>query len=161
MKLIKGKDMFDAVPQDGGKHAICVTTNGIIKSSGDLVMGRGAAGEAATRYPWLPSRAGAAIKAIKGRLFAGFANDYGLAVVDFPDRKDRRFVLVQTKMEWQKPSPIYLVSSSIDNLRLMALKEPETTFHLNYPAIGLGGLPFEVVQPMVEKLPDNVLVYQK
>ena len=53
-KELKG-DIFNYI---GKCNAICITTNGFVKRNGELVMGKGNAGEAAKRYPELAKEAG-------------------------------------------------------------------------------------------------------
>ena len=52
MHEIKG-DLFE-VAKDG-YDAFCILTNGFIKASGELVMGKGCAKQAMTRWPELPA----------------------------------------------------------------------------------------------------------
>ena len=97
---------------------------------------------------------------LEGYLAAG-----PVALVEFSDddaeHPDRFFAMVQTKLDWRDPSPPELVQASLARLGKKAEGCPHIKFHLNYPAIGLGGLPLEMVQPWVEALPDNVRVYRK
>lgn len=76
MKLIKG-DIFD---QDC--DAICITTNGYVNKSGECVMGRGVALEAARMFPDLPRMLGERIihKGHKLHIF----HDCDLGVEDCP-----------------------------------------------------------------------------
>jgi hypothetical protein len=65
----------------------------------------------------------------------------------------------QTKTDWRKPSPLPLIQNSINKLRRVAEERPTWTFHLPCPAVSHGGKRVEEVLPMLECLPDNVVVY--
>jgi len=170
MKLFKGIDMFGAVRDLEGPQVICVTTNGVVTKDG-LVMGAGAAKGARDAFPWLPL---AAAKLLIN-LFEPIETytpdlvfEYGLQNVGFPDRLDRQIFLVQTKRHWKEKSDPELVEEALmrmgcwcaDGHDGMADGPSAITYHLNFPAIGRGGLPRSMVLPWVEKLPDNVFVYE-
>jgi len=165
---VNGADMFDAAEREGGPHYLCITTNGVVEHD-KLTMGRGAAADAKRLFPWIPVRAGQVIKGL-------FPNQTTVETVtrsrvvryelvefsdDDAEHPDRFFAMVQTKLDWRDPSPPELVQASLARLGKKAEGCPHIKFHLNYPAIGLGGLPLEMVQPWVEALPDNVRVYRK
>lgn len=59
MKEIK-KDIFE-LAMEPETDSICITTNGIVSSSGLAIMGAGSAGAAATKYPNIRANLGAAL----------------------------------------------------------------------------------------------------
>ncbi len=52
-----------------GADVICVTTNGVLRKNGDLVMGAGIALEAKKRYPRLPAFLGGCVKRCGNHLY--------------------------------------------------------------------------------------------
>ena len=68
--------------------AVCITTNGFVKSNGQCVMGRGCAKTASERFPDLPSRLGSYINRYGNRVFDmgrfGRSRDERTHLVTFP-----------------------------------------------------------------------------
>lgn len=134
MKLVYGD--FWEYPADWR----CITTNGTVTKAGENVMGGGVALEAKQRYPELPAELGQAIKEVG----IGVAN-LSHNVIAFP---------VKTHV-WQKAS-LSLIEQSMRDLSERADMFPDDIFVLNRPGIGLGGLAWEDVEPLLTSLPDNV-----
>ena len=65
----------------------------------------------------------------------------------------------QTKLHWQKQSPVYLVKDGVDKLARIANERPQWTFHLPCPAVNHGGQSVEDILPLLEQLPNNVIIY--
>jgi hypothetical protein len=91
---------------------VCITTNGIIKKNGELVMGAGIALQAKQRFPTLPRKLGNAVKV------------YGNCTLYLPEE---RLFSFPTKHDWCDPSDINLIASSA--LQLVQLT--------NTPALGI------------------------
>lgn len=76
---------------------VAITTNGVVKANGQLVMGKGIALEAAQRYPRL-------------------AKEWGLLVKQFGNEPfvfiEGRLVSFPTKDDWRKPSTLALIEAS-------------------------------------------------
>lgn len=127
---------------------ICITTNSIVKANGNLTMGAGIAKEANDRVSGLAKDLGKQIKArdLEGKF-------YGLLL------SKEKYIAFQTKLHWKEDSPIEVVTKSIDMLRRLALKYPNKTFGLPFPGIQNGGLKPKDVLPLLQVLPNNVLVY--
>lgn len=128
---------------------ICITTNGFVKKSGECVMGRGCAFEAAQRFPDLPKRIGDHIKAHGNtpRLWL-FPTTLGLAVCSFP-----------VKHNWWEAADLDLIEQSARALRKIALTNPRATFYLPRPGCGNGKLEWEDVKPVIAPiLPNNIVV---
>lgn len=49
---------------------------------------------------------------------------------------------------------------SPDKLTHIAAQKPNVTFHMNFPGIGYGGLTLNSILPIVDKLPNNVILYK-
>jgi hypothetical protein len=149
VKLIKG-DLWSEL---GKADVILVTTNSVIGRNG-LVMGAGAAQQASTRYPQLPRKLATRIS---GR---DDPQRYGIALACKVDERTWLGAF-QTKQHWNSPSDLLLIKQSTRMLKEQAEKHPDWRFALNYPGIGLGGLPVSQVQPILEQLPNNVIVYRR
>ena len=126
---------------------VCVTTNAITKSDGCLCMGAGNAKQASLREEQLKIQWGKQLreKRLVNRL-------YGLLVYE-------KYIAFQTKIDWKNPSTIEIISNSVDKLRRLALKYPDKTFGLPFPAIGNGSLTKDIVYPLLTVLPSNITVY--
>jgi GTP-sensing pleiotropic transcriptional regulator CodY len=152
MQVIIG-DMWD---EESKADLILVTTNSTV-DGWRLVMGRGAALEAASRYPSLPYDLAQRIhnwREIKS-LFT-----YGVVIVP-PYANGVRLGAFQVKYDWKSPAEIGLIDFSTSMLVAVARALPDWRIALNYPGIGLGGLPEKVVEPIIARLPANVYIYKK
>lgn len=123
-----------------------VTTNSYITKNKELVMGRGAALQAKNKYPELPKVAATTIQHL------GY---YGLRI--FPQWK---IGLFQVKYNWSNPAQLRLIRNSANDLFDFA-----QWFYgiivLNFPGIGNGQLNRADVLPLIEILPDNVIVCEQ
>jgi len=146
MKLAKG-DMWSAYDE---ADWFCITTNATINKNGELVMGRGIALEAKTRFPELARRLGDIFTSVADMLPNCW---YGLILVD-------NIVAFQTKVDWKNQSDLDLIKFSTGLLAEMATEHLNEQFHLNFPGIGNGGLKREDVLPIIQDLPDNVTVWE-
>ena len=70
-------------------------------------------------------------------------------------------IAFQTKIHYKDKSPLDLVKKSVTRLKFLATLFDDCLFGLPFPAINNGGLTKEVVLPIIESLPDNVLVFEK
>lgn len=124
----------------------CITTNGSVKSNGDAVMGRGCAYEATKLYPGIQRTLGTLINKYGNVVqFIGMTN-----ILAFPVKH----------VWWDKADP-GLISLSAASLESIAVCERNTLFLLPRPGCGNGGLKWAEVRPLLEFLPDNVLVVSK
>ena len=126
---------------------VCITTNSIVKNNGELVMGAGNALQAKQRVPSLPLEFG---KQVSDKNLSG--QFYGLLVCD-------KYIAFQTKLHFANESPLEVVQRSVDSLRRLALKYPDKSFGLPFPAINHGKRTVAEILPFLETLPDNVYVY--
>ena len=131
MKLIKGN-----VFEYEGLDFICVTTNSILNSKGELVMGAGIALEAKKRYPELPT------------VFGCKVDKLGVRGQDYYILQHKNIIVFQTKRHYRDNSPIDLVSKSVNRLKFLATVFEDSIFGLPFPAINNGGLNREDVLPM-------------
>lgn len=130
-----------------GENIYMFTANSIVKQDGKLVMGAGCAKSVRDTYTGIDKMFGD--KIVSGQEFN----------VTFVKWKEQWIGAFQTKIDWRKLSPTYLVKDSIDKLKRVTEERPTWTFHLPCPAVSNGGKSVEDVLPMLERLPDNVIVY--
>jgi hypothetical protein len=140
----------DLWSEEGRADIILVTTNAMSNAKGALVMGRGAALQAANRYPALPFDLS---RRIAGR------TAYGVVVVP-PYGNDIQLGAFQVKYHWRETASRELVNLASTMLRHIALAFPDSRFALNYPGIGNGKLTESEVLPIIKRLPDNVYIYK-
>jgi hypothetical protein len=150
MKLIQ-EDLW-AHPAD----LFVVTTNGVLNKSKQLVMGKGAALEAANRFPGIRDLAGAEIlrhKYPSVPMFGELIYIYG-----FLGFQALKIGLFQTKFHWRGPSDLELIGASASILDKFIKATGAHSVRMNYPGINNGGLSKEDVLPVIEQLPDSVTV---
>ena len=144
---------------------IVVTCNGIVTKHGKLVMGRGAAMEAANRYPELPTDAGRLIKDLSSGL-ADYVSDMGnntflygfLPVIAGAGS----IGLFQVKFHFRDAAKFSLIGFSLVRMNEWLRKFPkDAKIAMNFPGIGFGGLQQEDVEPILEDLDDRVTLYIK
>ena len=124
-----------------GADVVCVTTNGVVKSDGTLVMGAGLAKQAAFRLPELPEIFGAHV----------LKNGNTPCAYYFVAGK-RTIVSLPTKHDWRDDSDIDLIVRSLVQISNMF---PDKSIALTRPGCGLGGLDWNLVRKRVEPLLDD------
>jgi hypothetical protein len=149
-----------------------ITTNSTLRKGGQLIMGAGIAAEAVARYPAhnLPQVLGKQIAnlcyVVDERTGGIIYSDYNLLISPrWEPGSLSKLGLLQTKRWPFDKSDIALVKASISALSEWLLHarvkyEREIIVHMNYPAIGYGGLALRDVSQIVDNLPDNVYVWQ-
>ena len=158
--MFRQGDMFENLTPD---VIPVVTTNSVIKEDGSLVMGGGAAKQAADLFPGLPALAGAAIQ-----LKCASQGVYGLIFVMVPVKHcafqpmSQRIGLFQVKKHYNKDALLDLIDLAADKLLFAAQLDPTMQFRLNFPGIGLGGLTRERVLPKLKLLETatNITVWE-
>lgn len=127
----------------GKSDIVCVTTNGILKSNGELVMGGGCALAFKNAFPTLPKIFGDKIK-VKGNrpIVAGKVNN--TYIVSFP-----------TKNHYKDNSDIELIKTSANYLVKIADYYNAKLIYIPSPGTGLGNLPKELVYSELEKILDD------
>jgi hypothetical protein len=134
-------------PEDSTVYLI--TTNSIVKRNGAVVMGRGIAKTLRDTYPGIDKKLGEAITSI--------GNKYGVVIVQFKNVPIGAF---QVKYHYADDADLDLIQYSVHKLSSIANKHKDLIFKCNFPAIGNGHLKYEDVLPLVEQLPNNVLLYR-
>ncbi len=145
----------------GRADLILVTTNAVVSRSGRLVMGKGAAYEAAALFPTLSTTAGIAIQNV--RMAQGEGQPYGVKYWPLPStiHGERHFFvgIFQVKWDWRQPASLSLIRHSV--LDLVRIAHSRKRIALNYPGTGNGHLSPRAVAPLLEPLPDHVFIYSK
>lgn len=166
MNLAKG-DMWGHYDPDTKSELWLFTANGRLKQGTDiLVMGKGAAKQANDLVPGLDRHFGELLRMFAWPMkYAGLPADqapvaflYGLMIDPYwPTQNIGAF---QTKLHWQHDSTIALIAFSTGQLWKWCQTHRNITINLNFPGIGLGGLHRDMVLPIIEWLPDNVVVWE-
>ena len=125
------------------------TGNPIVKKNGAIVMGRGAAMQIRDYYPGIDKVFGAAVS----------KNPYAhiLSVTITPQQYLGWF---KVKDHWAEDAKLDLIDLSTRQLRDIARKHSDTTYHMNYPGIGNGHLLPIYVEEILHMLPKNVRIYK-
>tara|TARA_R100001510_G_C7631738_1_gene190474 strand:- start:350 stop:796 length:447 start_codon:yes stop_codon:yes gene_type:complete len=147
--IIKNEDIFKT---KNTYNAICVTTNGIVKKDGRLVMGAGVAFQFAKNFPGLDYELGQKVLTYGNRPFLVFKKN--TAIVSFP-----------TKSNWKDKSDKELIKFSAKNLVKIAQSRFWTKIALPAPGVGKGELNWSKdVYPILNPILDNrfhILFYNK
>jgi hypothetical protein len=131
---------------------LLVTTNSTIRS-GRLVMGVGAAEQAALIYPTLPEWAATKISRLED------SHRYGLLLPD-ANSPSKKLGLFQVKMNPRDPALLELIKLSTMMLIRECKKNPTRRIDMNFPGIGYGKLSPSEVLSIISSLPDNVHVWE-
>lgn len=129
-----------------GNQVYMFTGNRVVHRGG-LVMGGGNAFDCLRAYPYINKRFAQKLPSDKHNLFV--------------KQKDGFVGCMFTKNHYKDPSDLDTVIAAIKEFQIFASKRPHYTFHLPFPAVGLGGLSKEDLAEHIAELPDNVLVYYK
>ncbi len=137
MKVIK-QNVLNLI---GGKCTVCITTNGVVKSNGEAVMGAGVAKAFAIRYPQIPKNLGCNIK-LAGNGTTSLGVFDGTDVVAFP-----------TKNNWRDCSELSLIKKSAQQLRtLIGTNAVYVPVYLPKPGCRLGSLKWKDVEPILDEV---------
>lgn len=128
---------------------IVIPTNGIVKTDGRLVMGKGIALEAKNKYKNLDLYLGYQVNRHYNRCFVYYTIDN--IIVSFP-----------TKYHYKEKSCITLVERSTKELVEIANWFKLETIYLPKVGCGLGNLDWNKVKPLLERyLDDRFIVVSK
>ena len=125
------------------------TGNTTITKDKRLVMGRGGAKEVRDTYPGIDKR----ISINSGVSFTTI--DPNWKIYD----EIQYIGYFKVKEHYRDKAKLSLIRHSTQELDWFAKEFPNNTFHMNFPGIGAGGLPYEEVLEIVLPLPDNVILY--
>ena len=138
--IVVNKDMFTLLRE---YDAVAVTTNSVIKTNGELVMGAGIAKIFKNRFPTLPKELGRKITTYGNIPF--LIKLKGTNIISFP-----------TKTHYKDKSQIDLIIESAKRIKTLTDKFYWTKVAIPAPGVGLGGLSWEnEVYPALSKLLDD------
>ena len=135
-------DLWEHHPQNW----VVITTNGFRKGSGEAVMGRGVALQAARRYPHLPLALGSRIKT------------EGNHVHTFPEWK---LISFPVKHNWWEMADINLIKNSVEELLELANYGEIACVYMPRPGCGNGGLKWDRVKPLLAPLDHRFTIVEK
>ena len=154
MNIGNNGNIFE-LPQNN--EAVCITTNGIVKSNGKAVMGAGIAKQADQLFH-LSNLLGKYLKQYGNRAFyLGIYQRYSLNNLDMPVY----FTVFSfpTKHDWREDSDITLICKSAEQLVEMCNKFGITKCYLTPPGCGCGNLNYEaIVKPWISQILDDRFV---
>jgi hypothetical protein len=120
---------------------ICVTTNGIVKNNGELVMGAGIARQFAERFPELPHELGERVNHTGNIVFHLVYPPCKHTIASFP-----------TKHDWRGSSNLSLVKRSATHLKNLTTKLNRNLYTVR-PGCGNGHLNWErQVKPILKEV---------
>ena len=123
--------------------AVCVTTNGVVKRNGELVMGAGIAKQFAINFPQLPKLLGDKVSTHGNYVY--HVGDYGCtAILSFP-----------TKHNYNDNSCIELIKRSAIRLVKWANQSGAKSILIPSPGTGLGGLDKSLVYNVLNNILDE------
>lgn len=140
---ILSKDTLDAIKAD----AICVTTNGIVKSNGELIMGAGVAKQFKETIPNIERILGAKVRITGNHVYEACkykTNLKEVQVLSFP-----------TKNDFRDKADINLIIQSAKRLVKWADKTGATRILIPSPGTGLGGLTYKTVYSALNDILDK------
>ena len=141
MLEIYNQDIFKIA--NSSNEAICITTNGLCKSNGDAVMGKGIA-KTANDYFHLSTRLGEYLRTYGNRAF-----DMGL--FSFNNNEPYHVLTFPTKHHWKYPSDINLIKTSAEQIVQICDKRGITKCYLPPVGCANGKLDYEtVVKPVLK-----------
>lgn len=148
MKELRIDILSDTVLKDA--DAICFTSNGIVKASGELVMGAGVAKQFKEKF-------GVVIATNAGTLVKRNGNICQWVAIHFA-KHPAHIVAFPTKYHWKDPSDLELVKKSAKELMALVDKLGWTKVYLPRPGTGLGNLQWSVVKSELEKILDDRVI---
>lgn len=136
------------------------TTNSVLKSNGELVMGAGIAKDFKDRYPDLPRFFGGQMCKNTSKLINGWPFYGIMSVFDIIDKQT--LIALQTKYHYKDKSPLDLIVRSCEMLKEYCDKYYINKVLMTRPGCGNGGLKWEDVKPAINFLDDRfVICYDK
>ena len=140
---------------DSRADVILFTGNASVRADGALVMGRGAALEAQTKFPGLSKRL--------GKLISSHTRTWGGPYGIFVDALLCPIIGVfQVKYRWAEKAEMNLIRYSTEKLTdLTQHVWSDRLIALNFPGTGFGRLKREDVLSIIKSLPDNVEIWER
>lgn len=143
MPRYKKGDLFEAP----GVHI--VTCNSFISQDSTLVMGLGAAYALKRKYPDAPRTFGTMIKG-----YCGHLGTYGLLLYG-------TMGILQGRYHYKDRLDARLIIYGLKVLSAIAEGRPAMVYNLTHPGMGYDKSIMPEIETVLEKLPDNVHIWQK
>lgn len=151
--------------------AICITTNGFVKSDGKCVMGRGCAAQAKKMFPTIDMMLGSHIKS-KGNVPGVIgASPYGWSIVSFPvkpkgvkvatncanlvEHMRDNFSVGDIAPGWAAKADPVIIQQSAIGLKILTDRNNWKIVILPRPGCGAGELQWEEVRPILAEVLDD------
>ncbi len=128
-------------------EAVCITTNGVLRSNGHAVMGAGNAKQASLLWPFLPD--------ILGQMIKDSGNHVYHLATDFFNFRSTSILSFPTKEHWKDPSVPELIVRSAQELLAMAEAFAWKRVLLPPPGCGLGGMRWSEVNSLLSPILDD------
>jgi hypothetical protein len=158
VKVVRG-DFLSAASQGSAPKLLLAAGNGVVKRSGELVMGAGSAKALAKAYPQAPKAFGEMARK-EGDLDERGWYLYGLLTLRVSPNLS--IGVFQTKGDWKEKATLSLVAHSARKLAEWMKENPGWEAHMAFPGVGLGGLGergvIEVLEERLRGLP--VVLYK-
>jgi len=152
MQILKGNILS---PENLKKYdAVCVTSNGVLKKNGELVMGAGIAKAFKEKWPELPKIFGFKVKHYGNCVNATYPNSTYNEPLKGPPAPDC-IIAFPTKHHWRNPSDIKLIKKSANELMQLIEDIKLNNVALTKPGCGMGGLEWADVKKVIEPIFDN------
>ena len=155
------------------------SANACLDSQGQLVMGGGIAKQVRDRWSGSAQSMGEILQQrkardghasqpfeAKGRAYQVYLRPYHILThPEWPCNPQKKLGAFQSKIHWDQPSSLDLIHAACLELRCIVETLAywrDIQVYLNFPGIGLGGLPREVVKAdtLDPLLPDSVTVWE-
>ena len=133
----------DIFTQIGVVDAVCVTTNGVVKYNGELVMGAGVAKQFANTFPMLP------------KLLGDKVSLYGNHVYHVGDVGNTAILSYPTKHNYSDNSDLNLIIRSAKRLVKWVNQSGAKSILIPSPGTGLGGLDKSLVYNALNDILDE------
>ena len=130
--------------------AICFTSNGIVKKSGELVMGAGVAKAFKNKFVGIDKRAGNIVN----------KNGNVCQIVSYEIDKSDSLPIISfpTKYHWRNPSSLSLIKKSAEELMRLIEMHGWKKVYLPRPGCANGGLQWASVKSAIENILDDRVV---
>lgn len=137
-------------------NVLVCTTNSVLKSNGELVMGAGIAKDFKNRYPDLPRFFGDGMRKNTTKIVNGWPFYGIMSIIDILDKQ--YLIALQTKYHYKDKSPLDLIVRSCEMLKEYCDNWNKNKILMTRPGCGNGGLKWEDVKPAINFLDDRFTV---
>ncbi len=165
MKEVKG-NMWDM-----SCDAVCISTNGFIKKSGECVMGRGCAKEAAEYFPEIPKLLGDRIRKY-GNIVQPIRHFEGVAILAYPVKPEVNSYMIDIRQVvghmrhvyknegcvvpgWACVAELEIIAESAKQLVALANKHGWKKVLIPRVGCGAGELSWTNVKKVIDKILDD------